>query len=87
MGCFHDIHSVAFASDAIPDIIPVDVTAALTIAAAAGAQAHGPYGQGHALVYHSASAESYPQYATKMFETLSKFWSSNPPVISLPFTR
>lgn len=87
MGCFHDVNSVAFASDAIPDLIPVDATAALTIAAAAGARAHGPYGEGRARVYHSASAESYPQHATDMFEYLNKFWSSNPPVFSLPFTR
>jgi hypothetical protein len=86
-GCFHDIHTVAFASDAIPDLIPVDTTAALTITAAASACAHGPYGEGRARVYHSASAESYPNHAPAFFDKLHRFWTLNPPPFSLPFTR
>jgi hypothetical protein len=87
MGCFHDISSVAFSSDAVIDLIPVDVTASLTIAAAAGASHHGPYGPGRARVYHSASAHSYPQHAPGFFDNLNKFWTCNPPPFRLPFTR
>ncbi len=35
MGLFPDISTVAYASDAVSDLIPVDVTASLCIAAAA----------------------------------------------------
>jgi hypothetical protein len=87
MGCFHDISSVAFASDALLDLIPVDTSAALTVAAAAAASAHGPYGEGRARVYHSASAESYPHPAPKAFEKLYHYWTANPPPYALPFRR
>lgn len=87
MGFFHDISGVAFASDAIVDIIPVDTTSALTIAAAAAAASHGPYAGGHARVYHAASAASYPQRAPGFFEMLRKFWVDNPPPFALPFAR
>ena len=87
MGFFHNIGSVAFASDAILDIIPVDVTAALVLAAAAAAAAHGPYGTGRAHVYHAASAASYPEGAPSFFKKLHAFWSANPPPFKLPFTK
>lgn len=87
MGFFHNISGVAFASDAIVDIIPVDTTSALTIAAAAAAASHGPYAGGHARVYHAASAASYPQRAPGFFEMLRKFWVDNPPPFALPFAR
>jgi hypothetical protein len=87
MGFFHDISSVAFASDAIVDIIPVDTTAALVIAAAAAAAAHGPYAGGHARVYHAASAASYPERAPTFFAALHDFFTTNPPPFRLPFTQ
>jgi hypothetical protein len=87
MGCFHDISSVAFSSDAAVDLIPVDVTASLTIAAAAAASENGPYGPGRARVYHAASAHSYPLLAPDVFAMLNKFWTINPPPFRLPFTR
>lgn len=87
MGFFHDINSVAFASDAIVDVIPVDTTAALVVAAAAGATAHGPYHGGRARVYHAASAASYPHRAPSFFKMLHDFWNANPPPFKLPFAK
>lgn len=87
MGFFHDIRSVAFASDAIVDIIPVDTTSALVIGAAAAAVVHGPYHHGHARVYHAASAASYPETAPRFFEEMRAFWVANPPPFKLPFAR
>jgi hypothetical protein len=87
MGFFNDIDSVAFASDAIVDIIPVDTTAYLVVAAAAAASAHGPYRHGHARVYHAASAASNPEGAPSFFKKLHDFWTANPPSFKLPFAR
>jgi hypothetical protein len=87
MGFFHDISSVAFASDAIVDVIPVDTTAYLVVAAAAAASVHGPYGHGHARVYHAASAASYPEGAPSFFKKLHDFWTANPPSFKLPLAR
>jgi len=87
MGLFHNISSVAFSSDAILDIIPVDTTAALVITAAAAAAAHGPYAGDAARVYHAASAASYPEGAPAFFKELNAFWSANPPPFKLPFAQ
>lgn len=87
VGLFHDIGSVAFASDAILDLIPVDLTAALVIASAAAAAVHGPYAGNRARVYHSASAASYPEGAPSFFKNLNSFWSANPPPFKLPFAK
>lgn len=88
MGFFRDLSSVAFASDAIIDLIPVDTTAALVIAAAAAAAAaNGPYTGSSARVYHAASAASYPERAPAFFEKLHDFWTANPPPFKLPGAR
>jgi len=87
MGCFHNIHNVAFASDAVLDLIPVDLTAALTTAAAAAASAQGAYAGGRARVYHAASAGSSPYSAPAFFNLLNRFWTLNPPPFRLPFAR
>jgi hypothetical protein len=87
IGFFHDQSGVAFSSDNILDLIPVDTTAALLIAAASSAAANGPLPSGKARVYHAASAASNPRSIVAHLSLLRDFWVANPPPFCLPFTR
>lgn len=90
MGCFHDLSMVAFASDAVIDLIPVDTTAALVVASAAAGLTHATRAssdEGRARVYCAASAHSYPQSAPSLFERANKWWTLNPSPFKLPLAR
>lgn len=87
IGFFHDQSGVAFSSDNILDLIPVDTTAALLIAAASSAAANGPLPSNQARVYHAASADSHPRGIVAHLSLLRDFWVANPPPFCLPFTR
>jgi len=86
-GLFHDMSGVAFASDAVVDLIPVDTVSSLIIVAAAAAAANGPYAGGRAKVFHATSAGTNPVSSPKVFEILHAFYSANDFPGRLPFAR
>jgi hypothetical protein len=72
----------------LPDIIPVDTVAALTIAAGAAALAGvQPQGAGRAAIYHATSSTSHPIPLPLTFDVAAAFWSANPAPARLPLTR
>lgn len=87
IGFFHAQSGIAFSSDNILDLIPVDTTAALVIAAASCAAANGPLANGKARVFHATSAASHPRGIVEHLSLLRDFWVANPPPFCLPFTR
>lgn len=86
---FHNIKGVAFASDTVIDLIPMDVVTSLVIAAAASgtSTAASGYPGGRARVYHAASAESHPVSITTIFEFIQHFYTTNPSPLRLPMAR
>jgi hypothetical protein len=88
VGFFQGVFSVAFGSDYIMDIIPCDVVAAVTIAAAAKASAVcGTPAAKQVPIYHACSAHCHPLTLGMVFDANSKFWRDNPPPLTLPGTK
>jgi hypothetical protein len=87
-GFFPGAFAVAFGSDYHMDIIPCDVVAAVTIAAAAkSSAAHGSTAADEVPIYHACSAHSHPLPLGEVFSCAAKFWTDNPPPLCLPATR
>jgi len=87
VGFFQGVFSVAFGSDYIMDIIPCDVVASLTIAAAAkAASVHGSAAANEVPIYHACSGHCHPLPLSNVFDANSKFWQANPPPLTLPGT-
>lgn len=70
------------------DIIPCDVVASLTIAAAAKSSfVFGTPAAQQVPIYHACSAHCHPLSLGMVFDANSKFWRDNPPPLTLPGTR
>eukprot|EP00775_Hariotina_reticulata_P007405 gene7405-7614_t len=91
-GFFQGVNSIAYRSDYMMDLIPVDTVAALVIAGGAyAAAAHSTPAAVTAArpttIFHAASAQSHPLTLRFVLETSAKFWSANPPPLVLPLTK
>ncbi|KAF8065751.1 fatty acyl-CoA reductase [Scenedesmus sp. PABB004] len=86
---------IAYAADAVMDLVPADVVAALVIAAAgAAASGAGPAprvaaggGAGGLVIYHATSAQSHPLTIERCYAAMREFWSANAPPFRLPGSR
>lgn len=89
VGFFHGPFAVAFGSDYIMDIIPCDIVASVTLAAAAKAASQ--YGDAAAAartpIYHACSAHTHTLPLGIVFDCNSRFWPLNPAPLVLPGTK
>jgi hypothetical protein len=70
------------------DLIPCDVVAALTIAAAAkSASVHGTPAAQQVPIYHACSAHCHPVSLSTVFDANRIFWRDNAPPLTLPGTK
>jgi hypothetical protein len=88
VGFFQGVFSIAYGSDYIMDIIPCDVVAAVTIAAAAkAASAHNSPAAQEVPIYHACSGHCHPVLLGSVFDANARFWKPNPPPLVLPGTK
>ena len=88
VGFFQGVFSIAYGSDYIMDIIPCDVVASVTIAAAAkAASVRGSPAAAEVPVYHACSGHCHPVSLGMIFDANARFWKANPPPLVLPGTK
>jgi hypothetical protein len=85
IGYFHGAMAVAYDSDYVMDLIPCDVVAALTLAVAAKAAAVAGTAEADTVpIYHACSAHCNPCPLGTVFDCNKRFWTRNPPPLTLP---
>ena len=70
------------------DLIPCDVVAGVTLAAAAKASSlYSSAAAEEVAIYHACSAHVNPVTLGTVFDCNARFWTRNPPPMKLPYTQ
>eukprot|EP00878_Enallax_costatus_P010866 GHUV01011346.1.p1 GENE.GHUV01011346.1~~GHUV01011346.1.p1 ORF type:complete len:407 (+),score=76.81 GHUV01011346.1:611-1831(+) len=89
VGLFPGHQSVAWSADLLLDLIPCDVVANLTLAAAAAGLPNSAAGlvDAQPVIYHATSSHTRVLEMYRVYQFMSKFWRANPLPYALPDTR